>query len=401
MKPESEQANAVPDLIVEPSALYPPWSGVGYYIRELLKAYRELPDHYPLKFLAYRFILKSKRAPREDRFEDQARDLGGSLDIRTRFVPSLVYDRLRRWALRPPIPLDLFKPAKLCLYFFPNYVGEPLIRSNYVPVIFDFGFLRYPQTLLGSDHLYLKRYVPRTLRRAGRVIVISECIKKELQLAYDYPAEKISVVCPAVDHAVFRPDLPEEACAAVLAKYGLQGGYIFSLSTLEPRKNFPRLIEAYARLPENLRRPLVVAGGQGWKNEDISATIRRLGLESNLKFLGYIPEEDRAPLMREAGLFVLPSLYEGFGMPVLEAMACGTPVVTSARGALPEVGGETVVYVDPIDPDDIARGILSILENPKRAEGLAQAGLARAATFQWSDSARVLADVFRKVAAGE
>jgi glycosyltransferase involved in cell wall biosynthesis len=233
------------------------------------------------------------------------------------------------------------------------------------------------------------------------VIVISECIKKELQLAYDYPAEKISVVCPAVDHAVFRPDLPEEACAAVLAKYGLQGGYIFSLSTLEPRKNFPRLIEAYARLPENLRRPLVVAGGQGWKNEDISATIRRLGLESNLKFLGYIPEEDRAPLMREAGLFVLPSLYEGFGMPVLEAMACGTPVVTSARGALPEVGGETVVYVDPIDPDDIARGILSILENPKRAEGLAQAGLARAATFQWSDSARVLADVFRKVAAGE
>jgi alpha-1,3-rhamnosyl/mannosyltransferase len=401
MKFKSEQANAVPDLIVEPSALYPPWSGVGYYTRELLKAYRELPGHFPIKFLAYRFFLKPKRASREDRFAGQARDMGGTLDIRTRLIPSLIYDRLRRWAFRPPIPIDLRKRSKSCVYFFPNYVGEPLIRSKCVPVIFDFGYLHFPRTLLGRDHLYLKRYIPRTLRRAGHVIVISECIKKELREVYDYPAEKISVVYPAVDHDVFRPDLPEKARAAVRAKYGLEPGYLFSLSTLEPRKNFPRLIEAYARLPENLRarRPLVVAGGRGWKNQDIEATIRRLHLETNLKFLGYIPEEDRAPLMRDAGLFVLPSLYEGFGMPVLEAMACGTPVVASARGALPEVGGEAVVYVDPLDPEDIARGIRSILENPKESEVRVQAALARAAKFQWSAGARILAEVFRQVAA--
>jgi len=390
----------VPDLIVEPSALYPPWSGVGYYTRELLKAYGAFPDHFPIKFLAYRFFLKSRRTPPKDDFSPQAQSLGGSLDVRTRLVPSLVYDRLRRLALRPPIPLDLFKPKRPCLYFFPNYVGEPILRARCVPVIFDFGFLRFPRTLEGKDHLYLKRYVPRTLRKASRVVVISECIKKELHQAYRFPLEKIAVVYPAVDHLSFRPDLPPDSRAGVLKKYNLESGYIFSLSTLEPRKNFPRLIEAYSMLPAGLtdRRPLVIAGGSGWKNEDIFATIRRLGLETKIKFLGYISEADRAPLMREAALFVLPSLYEGFGMPVLEAMACGIPVVTSARGAIPEVGGDAVVYTDPSDPESIGLGIRSVLENSRLSEDLSVRGVVRAATFQWSTSARALADVFDKAA---
>ena len=393
-------ARAVPDLLVEPSAFYPPFSGVGYYTRELLKAYNGLSDHYPIKLLSYRFFLKSWRTPELEYFASQARSLGGSLAVRSRLVPSLVYHQLRRHALRPPIPLDLFKPEKPSLYFFPNYVGEPLIRSPYVPVIFDFGFLRYPRTLGEKDHLYLKRYVPRTLKRASHVVVISDCVKKELHKAYEFPLEKITVVHPAVDHASFRPGLPFEERASALARYGLDRGYIFSLSTLEPRKNFSRLIEAYSLLPDSLRkqRPLVVAGGQGWKNQDIFATIRRLGLEARIKFLGYISEADRAPLMQEASLFVLPSLYEGFGMPVLEAMACGTPVVTSARGALPEVGGEAVVYADPLDVESISRGIRSVLENPDLSARLSAAGISRAATFQWSASARVLADIFKKAA---
>ena len=399
MPAESMAVRAVPDLVVDPSAFYPPLSGVGYYARELLRAYGGLPGHFPVKLLAYRFFLKSRRPPELEYFAAQARGLGGSLAVRTRLVPSLVYHRLRRHGLRPPIPLDLFKPEKPSLYFFPNYVGEPLFREPYVPVIFDLGFLRYPRTLGGKEHLYLKRYVPRTLKRASHVVVISECIKKELHRAYGLPLDKITVVHPAVDHSVFRPDLPSGERTSALARHGLEPGYIFSLSTLEPRKNFPRLIEAYALLPDGLQkqRSLVVAGGQGWKNRDIFAAIRRLGLESRIKFLGYIPEADRAPLMREAALFVLPSLYEGFGMPVLEAMACGTPVVTSARGALPEVGGEAVVYADPLDPESIGRGIRSVLENPDLREKLSAAGVARAAAFQWPASARVLADVFKKV----
>jgi glycosyltransferase involved in cell wall biosynthesis len=137
-----------------------------------------------------------------------------------------------------------------------------------------------------------------------------------------------------------------------------------------------------------------VAGGEGWKNEALFAAIRRLGLEDQVKFLGYIPDADRAPLMREADLFVLPSLYEGFGMPVLEAMACGTPVVTTERGALLEVGGEAVVYADPLDPRSIAREMAAVLGDPVLRRKLSVAGPLRAAAFRWETSARGLADVF-------
>jgi len=231
--------------------------------------------------------------------------------------------------------------------------------------------------------------------------VISECVKKELQNMYGITPEKIRVLYPAVDHDAFHPGIPDERRLSVRKTYGLDGGYLFSLSTLEPRKNFAGLIEAFARLPLGVRTrfPLVIAGGQGWKNENVFAALRRFGLEGRVRFLGYIPEEDRAPLMREADVFVLPSLYEGFGMPVLEAMACGTPVVTSDRGALPEVGGDAVVYVDPLRPESIAGGILSVLEDEDLRRRLSAEGRDRAQAFQWAQSARGLADVFRE--AGE
>ena len=390
---------ADPELIVEPSALYPPWSGEGYYTKGLLQAYAALPGRFSIKFLQYRFFLKSRRMPPKNDFSLLAESLGGTVEIRTRLLPSAVYDGLRRIALRPPIPLDLFTADKSRLYFFPNYVGEPLLHSRCVPVIFDLGFLRYPGTLEGRDDLFLRRYVPRTLRRAGRVVVISECVKNELHGAYGVPLEKIAVIHPAVDHDVFRSDLPAEARTAVRAKYGLDGGYLFSLGTLEPRKNFPRLIEAYALLPDEIRvkHPLVIAGGRGWKNREIFEMVHRRGVEHQVKYLGYVPDADRAPLLREASLFVLPSLYEGFGMPVLEAMACGTPVVTTPGGALPEVGGDAVLYVDPLDQEGIGRGILSILARPELRERLSAAGMIRAAAFQWAAGARALANVFEKV----
>jgi len=389
-----------PELVVESSALHPPLSGVGYYTRELLKAYTGRPGHFPVKILAYRFFLRRRPGPQEAYLAGLAGELNGSLDVRRRLLPSAVYAKLRRRGLRLPLPLDLFPLRRPRIYFFPNFVGEPLVRSRSVPVVYDLGFLRFPGRLQSRDDLFLKRYLPRTLRRAARVVVISKSVGAELEARYGVPSEKIAVVHPAVDPDVFRPDIPAGRRDAVRRTYGLVSPFLFSLSTLEPRKNFAGLVEAYALLPEDIQKRyrLVIAGGRGWKNEDVFAALRRLNLEGRIKFLGYIPEEDRAPLMREAKLFVLPSLDEGFGMPVLEAMACGLPVVTSARGALPEVGGEAVVYVDPLEPGTIARGILSVLENPDLREKLTVAGLNRARDFRWSTSARVLADVFENSA---
>jgi glycosyltransferase involved in cell wall biosynthesis len=392
---------SVPEVVVESSGLFPPLSGVGYYTRELLKAYAALPGHFPIRVLAYRFFLKSGPAPREDYLAGLARELDGTLEVRRRPVPSSVYARLRRLGLRPPIPLDLVRPRTHRLYFFPNYIGEPLFRGRCVPVIYDFSHLRFPRSLQSRDHLYLKRYLPRTLRLASRVVVISEWVGSELQRAYGTPAEKIMVIPPGVDSSAFKPDIPPQLRQSVRKRYGLAGDYIFSLGTLEPRKNFSGLIEAYAMLPDVVRRRtvLAIAGGPGWKNEDVFETVRRLGLTSRVKFLGYISEVDRAPLMHEAVLFALPALYEGFGMPVLEAMACGTPVVTSDRGALPEVGGQAVIYVDPLRPETISRGLLSVIENAPLRSRLSKAGISRAASFTWAASAKILAEVFAQAAA--
>jgi len=388
------------EIIVESSALFPPLSGVGYYTRELLKAYASLPGHFPIRLLAYRFFMKSAPGLQEGYLSGLARELNGRLDVRRRPVPSPVYARFRRLGLRPPIPLDLGRVRDRRIYFFPNYVGEPLLRTPCVPVVYDFSHLRFPRSLQSRDHLYLKRYLPRTLRLASRVVVISEWVRSELQRAYGTPAEKISVIPPAVDSSVFKPNISPQLRQSVREKYGLAGDYIFSLGTLEPRKNFPRLIEAYALLPDAVRRRtvLAIAGGRGWKNEDVFETVRRRGLDSRVKFLGYISGPDRAPLMREAVLFALPALYEGFGMPVLEAMSCGTPVVTSNRGALPELGGQAVVYTDPLEPENICRGLLSVIEDAPLRARLSKAGMSRAASFSWAAGARILAEVFVKAA---
>jgi glycosyltransferase involved in cell wall biosynthesis len=392
-------ARTAPGIVVETGGLLPPLSGVGHYSRELLRAYAALPGHLPLTLTAPRFFLRRGQAPGEGYLAGLAADLEARVEVQRRLVPAAVYAGLRCLGRRPPVPLDLWPgPGGPRVYFFPNYVGEPLLRRRCVPVIYDFSYLLHPRSLRGRDDLFLRHYVPATLRRALRVVVISDSVGRELQRAYAVPAERITTVPPAVDHARFRPDLPADARRRVRDRYGLAGPYIFSLGTLEPRKNFPRLIRAFAVLASGPFRGLTLAlgGGPGWKNRDIPETITRLGLGARVKLLGYVRDEDRGPLLAEADVFALPALYEGFGLPVLEAMACGTPVVTSARGALPEVARDAAVYVDPLDPEDIARGLSAALGSSRDRERLRAAGIRRAADFGWDRSARLLARVFEQ-----
>jgi len=392
---------AVPALVVEPSALFPPLSGVGYYTRELLRRYETFPDHFPVRILGSRWYFKPWLGPADVHLKRISESTGYPVDPLTKLTPSALDNRLRARNLRHPLPVDLFDDPGSRVFFYPNYVGPPLCQSPSVPVVYDFSYLRFPHILRAKSVDYMRRYLPPTIRQATRVVVISESIKAELMRFFGVPADRIDVVYPAIDHAAFRPDIPWPVREHVRRKHGLEGDFIFSLSTVEPRKNFPRLIQAYALLPAGVRAayPLVVAGGKGWKNEDVFVTIKRLGLEKQIQFLGYIDEEDRAPLMCEAALFVLPSLYEGFGMPVLEAMACGAPVVTSSRGALAEVGGTAVVDADPLVPEDIAKGMLSVLTDAAFERRLAQAGPVRAKIFTWESSAKALAATFARAAA--
>jgi glycosyltransferase involved in cell wall biosynthesis len=239
-------------------------------------------------------------------------------------------------------------------------------------------------------------------RRADAVITVSECSKRDIEKLLGLPPERIHVIGNAVDASLF-PVRDPWLLANVRERYGIGPRFVLYFGGFDLRKNVPRLIEAYARLPERLRReyPLVIAGRYQHLGHplypDPRVTVQSLGLESNVVFTGQIREQDKAPLYSAATLFAFPSLYEGFGMTPLEAMACGTPVVTSNRSALPEVVGDAGVLVDPYDTDAISEALAEVLENTGLREELSRRGLERARRFTWPQVAEQTVRVYKEI----
>jgi len=226
----------------------------------------------------------------------------------------------------------------------------------------------------------------------------SQATKQDLIELLGVPPEKIAVVYGGIE-ARFSPAADPAGDAMVRQKYGLEQPYMFTLGTLEPRKNYVRLMRAYHRLSQEAGSvpPLIVAGGKGWLYEDIFAEVERLGLGERVRFLGYVQDTDLPALYRGAELFVFPSLYEGFGFPPLEAMACGCPVVCSNSSSLPEVVGDAAILVDPTDEEQIARALYAGLTEATLRERLIERGLARAALFTWPAAARRLVAEYERL----
>jgi glycosyltransferase involved in cell wall biosynthesis len=205
------------------------------------------------------------------------------------------------------------------------------------------------------------------------------------------------MVIPEAANARYR-QLDPDAVAPALGRYGVEPPYILYVGSLEKRKNLPRLLQAYARLRQDLPGwKLVIVGARKWKSAPIFDTLSRLGLEPYVHFTGFVEEDDLPALYNGADLFCFPSLYEGFGLPVLEAMACGTPVVTSSTSSLPEVAGEAALLVDPYDVEAIAAAMRRVLSDPELAQDLRARGLARAAQFTWERTARETIAVYERV----
>jgi glycosyltransferase involved in cell wall biosynthesis len=239
-------------------------------------------------------------------------------------------------------------------------------------------------------------------RRADAVITVSECSKRDIEKLLGLPPERIHVIGNAVDASLF-PVRDPWLLANVRERYGIGPRFVLYFGGFDLRKNVPRLIQAYARLPERLRREyqLVIAGRYQHLGHplypDPRVTVQSLGLEGNVVFTGQIREQDKGPLYSAATLFAFPSLYEGFGMTPLEAMACGTPVVTSNRSALPEVVGDAGVLVDPYDTDAIAQALAEALENTGLREELSRRGLERARRFTWPQVAEQTVRVYKEI----
>jgi glycosyltransferase involved in cell wall biosynthesis len=267
-----------------------------------------------------------------------------------------------------------------------------------VVTVFDLSFITHPQAHRRFSRWYLARFTRWSCWRAARVIAISEWTKRELVRHFGLPAERIDVTPLGVDHDHFRPP-PAEQVAAFRARHGIGEASIFYLGSLEPRKNLPRLIEAFARLcagHPDLPATLFIGGSPAWKYEPIVARVRALGLDERVRLIGRVSAEELPLWYAACAVMAYPSLYEGFGLPPLEAMACGTPVVASNAAALPEVIGDAGLLVAPTDVTGLANALWRVLSDPDLRAGLQAKGLARAARFTWARTAALTLESYRR-----
>jgi glycosyltransferase involved in cell wall biosynthesis len=259
-----------------------------------------------------------------------------------------------------------------------------------VPVVWDFA--AFDQRFGAASGAGFERATaPLAVRRARHLIAISHATAAELETRFPRARGRVTVAHPSADEAFAAQEQPGDE--TVRTRLGLDRPYVLSVGTLEPRKNLPRLIDAFVRLPEHVRgdHELVLAGARGWELEATFAAVA--GHERMVRTLGFVPDDDLSALYRGATVFCYPSLYEGFGIPVLEALRCGVPVLTSNTSSMPEVGGDAALYVDPESTESIADGLAALLGNGELRAGYSAAGPKRAGTFSWAQSARTILDV--------
>ncbi|NJP07320.1 MAG: glycosyltransferase family 4 protein [Chloroflexaceae bacterium] len=254
-----------------------------------------------------------------------------------------------------------------------------------VVTIHDLAFIRFPQTFRSYNRTYLDFATRLSVRRAGCICAVSEHTKREVVGLLGVPPEQVMVTYDAPrEH--FRPPEPAEV-QAFRMREGLPEQFVFYVGTLEPRKNLTTLLDAYSQVARQHTAPLIIGGGKGWLYQPVFARLERLGLRDRVHFVGYIDEPDLPLWYAAASVFVFPSLYEGFGMPPLEAMACGTPVVTSNASSLPEVVGDAGLMVAPTDTDALAAAIVQLLHDQDLRADLRQRGVQQAARFSWRTTA--------------
>lgn len=266
-----------------------------------------------------------------------------------------------------------------------------------VVTVHDLSFLRFPQAFRRANRVYLSALTRISTRNATRVIAGSESTRRDVMELCHVPPERVVTVPYGVSEA-FTPAEQSEA-AEFRRRKGLPEQFILFLGTLEPRKNIGRLIEAYAALRTrggaSATPKLVIAGGKGWHYESLFAQVANLGLSEAVIFPGYVPGDELAWWYRSASIFVFPSLFEGFGLPVLEALACGTPTITSNVSSLPEVAGDAALLVDPHDTEALVDAMMRLLREPELRARLSEAGVSQAKQFPWSRTAAETAAVYR------
>lgn len=282
----------------------------------------------------------------------------------------------------------------------PTHYIPSFIKAKRVSIIFDLSFLRFPEMFKKGDLYKLTNWTKYSAKQSSHIITISQSSKKDILKFYEVPESKITVSYPGYNNEVFKPVKDIKVIDSLKEKYKISGDYIIYIGTIQPRKNLIKLIRALKQI-DNCK--LVIAGKikglgkQGWMNEEILAEPGRLGIEDKVIFTDFVPTEELPILISGAKAFVLPSLWEGFGIPVVEAMACGTPVIVSNVSSLPEVAGDAGILVDPKSETQIEQAIRLLISDKKIHDKLSKKSLVQAGKFSWEEMAKKVQKVLLEI----
>jgi glycosyltransferase involved in cell wall biosynthesis len=364
-------------------------AGIGRFVRNLIGA---VVANDPTD--AFLLLHAAPNPGREPTYPTAANVSHRALRISERWT-NIIWHRLQ-----VPLPAD-WLTGPVDLFHSPDFVLPPVRAARSILTVHDLAFLLYPECADARLRAYLEKTVPRSVQRADYVVADSENTRNDVICLLGVPPDRVTVVPGGVD-PVFRPVTDPARLTALRQMLGIDPvtPYILFIGVIEPRKNLMGLIEAFDVLKS--RRPLphklVVAGRRGWLSEATMERADRSQYRDEIIFPGYIPESELPTLYSAAEAFAFPSHYEGFGLPVLEAMACGTPVVASRASSLPEIVGDAGMQVDPDDSERLASALELLALNPEMRADFRERGIARAATFTWDAAARVMLDVYHRVA---
>ncbi len=313
------------------------------------------------------------------------------------FIPNKAANAL--WALPFGPTMERFLPEMPDVWLFPN---AHLLKTRlpYAVIFHDAALKTVPNFFTVKDHLRARAAREEVIfQQASRVLAVSEQSKRDAVTYYGIDPEHIAVAPLGVDHSVFCPR-EQSSDRSYRAAYDLNHPYLLALATREPRKNLDSVITAYTMFRDNGGRaiPLVLAGTKGWKTERIDAALATSAYRNDIREVAYIPEKHKSAMIRGATALLFPSFYEGFGLPVLEAMACGTPVVTSVTSSLPDVAGHAALYVDPLNVSDIAQALHQLLDEPHGAKLrtlLGQRGIVQSEHFSWEKTGKIVLETLR------
>jgi len=372
----------VPRFGYDPKTGLPNRVGSGEYCYRLLVALRRIDKKNT--YIIYLPQEKSKDMPKESQ----------------NWHYKLAKGRLI-WTLTALSKKLIFNNDKIDVFFSPTHYLPFFIGIPTVIAVLDVSYLHFPELFKKKDLYQLKLWGGFSIRKADKIITISKSSKNDIIKEYKVDPAKIAVVYPGIK--IQHLELKTQDMKSVKAKYGIKGNYILFVGTIQPRKNIKRLIEAFSKLKSEelgfkIDLELVIIGKKGWMWKDILAAPKEFGIENKVKFLHTVSDDELPIFYKNATCFVLPSLYEGFGLPILEAMRYGCPVLTSDISSLPEAGGDAALYFNPEDVNDIVKNLKTIILDSELREKLIRKGYEQVKKFSWEKTAKETLKILEQLA---